>query len=36
MEIRLFVKKLYHKYLASVDKPSQNIIDEFNRRKNEQ
>ena len=26
-------KKLYHKYLASVDKPSQNIIDEFNRRK---
>ena len=29
-------KKLYHKYLASVDKPSQNIIDEFNRRKNEQ
>lgn len=28
-------KKLYYKYLASVDKPSQNIIDEFNRRKNE-
>lgn len=29
-------KKLYYKYLASVDKPSQDIIDEFNRRKNEQ
>ena len=26
-------KKLYHKYLASVDKPSQTIVDEFNRRK---
>ena len=29
-------KKLYYKYLSLVDKPSQNIIDEFNRRKNEQ
>lgn len=26
-------KKLYHRYLASVDKPSQTIVDEFNRRK---
>ena len=25
-------KKIYYKYLASVVKPSQNIIDEFNRR----
>ncbi len=25
-------KKLYHKYLASTDKPSANIIEEFNRR----
>ena len=29
-------KKLYYKYLASVDKPSQNIINEFNNRKNGQ
>ena len=29
-------KKLYYKYLASVDKPSQKIIDVFNRIKNEQ
>ena len=28
-----FCKKLYYKYLASVSKPSQKIIDEFNRRK---
>lgn len=27
-------KKLYYKYLASVDKPLQDIIDEFNRRLN--
>jgi hypothetical protein len=26
-------KKLYYKYLASTNKPQQNIIDEFNRRK---